>query len=78
MRSERLFGSATTAALHVLCLALLDRIFRLSGPAILRGKGWQRSLVPVSASDRTWRRGRIEQVSQPPYWSENHKGPAMP
>jgi hypothetical protein len=74
MRSERLFGSATTAALHGLCLAFLDRIFRLSGPSILRGKGWQRSLVPVSAS----RRGRIEQASQPPHRTGNHKGPAMP
>ncbi len=78
MRSEHLFGSATTAALHGFCLAFLDWILRLSGPPTMRGKGWQRSLVPVSASDKTRRRGCIEGASQPPNGTGNHKRPAMP
>jgi hypothetical protein len=78
MRSEHLFGSATTAALHGLCLAFLDWIFRLSGPSTMRGTGGQRSLVPVSTSDKTRRRGGIEWASQPPKRTDNHKRPAMP
>ena len=77
MKSERFFGSATTATLRELCPAFLNWIFQLSGPSTMRGMGWQRSLVSIPASDRAWRRGGIERTSQLPYGTDNHKGPAM-
>ena len=78
MRSELLFGSATTAALNGLCLAFLDWIFRLSGPSTMCSRERQLSLVPVSASDKARRRGGIEWASQLPNLTDNHKVPAMP